>query len=185
MSEGGAVAGSGDGRAGLFARVLALVLVLDVSTKLLVQRALRPYQQVEILGDWVRLTYIFNPGAAFGIHVGEHSRIVFLALSVVALIALLAMYRVTPPDHRVRLASIALICAGAIGNLIDRLRSARGVVDFVDIGIGDVRWPVFNVADVAVTTGALLLAISLWQEEHEAHRRRERPGSGEESGRRG
>jgi signal peptidase II len=78
------------------------------------------------------------------------------------------MYWVTPARHRIRLAAIALICGGAIGNLIDRVRSARGVIDFVDIGVGDVRWPVFNVADVAVTTGAILLALTLWQEEHEA-----------------
>ncbi|MFO7895202.1 MAG: signal peptidase II [Longimicrobiales bacterium] len=142
------------------------VLVLDVTTKLLVQRTFRPYQQVEILGDWVRLTYIYNPGAAFGIYLGEYSRVIFLALSLVALVALLAMYRATPARDRVRLASIALVCAGAIGNLIDRVRSPRGVVDFMDMGIGDLRWPVFNVADVAVTTGAILLALSLWQEEH-------------------
>jgi signal peptidase II len=65
----------------------------------------------------------------------------------------------------VRLLAISLICAGAIGNLVDRVRSHRGVVDFLDIGIGDLRWPVFNVADIAVTTGAVFLALSLWREE--------------------
>lgn len=150
----------------IFGWILGGVLALDVATKFLVQRTFRPYQQVEILGDWVRLTYIYNPGAAFGIYLGEYSRVIFLALSLVALGALLAMYRATPAGDRVRLASIALVCGGAIGNLIDRVRSPRGVVDFMDIGIGDLRWPVFNVADVAVTTGAILLALSLWQEEH-------------------
>ena len=182
MREAGAAAGSGRGgrKARLFAGVIGLVLALDVSTKLLVQRAFRPYQQIEIVGDWVRLTYIFNPGAAFGIYLGEHSRIIFLVLSLVALVALLGMYRVTPASQKVRLASIALICGGAVGNLIDRVRSVRGVVDFIDIGVGAVRWPVFNVADVAVTTGALLLAITLWQEEHEAHQARPRPSPGGE-----
>ncbi len=166
MSDG--VVARGRGRKGrLLAGVLGLVLALDVTTKILVQRAFRPYQQIELLGDWVRLTYVFNPGVAFGIHLGEHSRLVFLVLSVVALGALLAMYRVTPPRDRVRLVAIAMICGGAIGNLIDRVRSARGVIDFVDIGVGDVRWPVFNVADVAVTTGAILLALTLWREERQ------------------
>jgi signal peptidase II len=143
------------------------VLVIDVATKLAVQRAFEPYDQVEILGDYLRLTYIHNPGAAFGIYLGDYSRVIFLLLSLVALGALLAMYWVTPGRNRVRLTAIALVCGGAIGNLIDRVRSHHGVVDFLDMGIGDqLRWPVFNVADVAVTTGAILLALSLWQEEH-------------------
>ena len=171
--EGGPVGWNG-AKGGLFAGVVGLVLVFDVATKLAIQRTFRIAQQVELLGDYVRLTYIYNPGAAFGIHLGEHSRIIFLLLSLVALAALLAMYWVTPARDRVRLAAIALVCGGAIGNLIDRVRSPRGVVDFMDVGFGTTRWPVFNVADVAVTIGAILLAASLWREEHDA--RPDRPG---------
>jgi signal peptidase II len=65
--------------------------------------------------------------------------------------------------------ALALVCAGAIGNLIDRLRSFFGVVDFIDIGIGDARWPTFNVADMAVSIGAGLLAYVLWKEDQAAH----------------
>lgn len=153
------------GKAMLFGGVLAGVLTLDLITKLLIQRSFTLYQQVPIIGDYVRLTYIYNPGAAFGIHLGEYSRFIFLFLSLLALTALAAMYWVTPARDRVRLASIALICGGALGNLLDRVRSADGVVDFLDVGIGNLRWPVFNVADVAVTTGAIFLALSLWREE--------------------
>ena len=188
----GPVAGQGLGgvKARIFFGVLGVILALDITTKLLVERTFRLYQQVEVVGDVIRLTYIHNPGAAFGIYLGEYSRLIFLTLSLVALAALLGMYWVTPARDRVRLASIALVCGGAIGNLIDRIRSSRGVVDFVDIGIGDVRWPVFNVADVAVTIGAILLALSLWQEEHGRPDRAEAraapedvsPGDGRESG---
>jgi signal peptidase II len=139
--------------------------VLDVSTKLLVQANFHLYQQVDLVGEYLRLTYIYNPGAAFGIHLGQYSREIFLVLSVVALAALLAMYWYTPVTDRVRLMSIALICGGAIGNLIDRIRSEAGVVDFIDVGVGTIRWPVFNIADMAVTTGAIILALSLWREE--------------------
>jgi signal peptidase II len=125
---------------------------------------------VDLIGEYLRLTYIHNPGAAFGIHVGEYSRIIFLVLSVVALVALAAMYWSTPLKDKVRLTAISLICAGALGNLIDRVRSAQGVVDFIDVGIGDLRWPVFNVADIAVTTGAIFLALSLWQEDRDSGR---------------
>ncbi|HSJ05671.1 MAG TPA: signal peptidase II [Longimicrobiales bacterium] len=149
----------------LFFVVLAGVLVLDVSTKLMVQQNFHLYQQVDIVGEYLRLTYIYNPGAAFGIQLGEYSREIFLVLSLVALAALAAMYWFTPAGDRVRLLAIALICGGAVGNLIDRIRSEAGVVDFIDIGVGDIRWPVFNVADMAVTTGAIILALSLWREE--------------------
>lgn len=165
-------------KAGLFFGILVTVIAFDVVTKMLIQRSFRLYQQVDVIGSYVRLTYIHNPGAAFGIHVGEYSRVIFLALSVVALVALAGMYWATPARDRVRLASIALICAGAVGNLIDRVRSHAGVVDFLDVGIGDLRWPVFNVADIAVTTGAIFLALSLWQEEQEPRRR----GGGREDG---
>jgi signal peptidase II len=152
----------------VFFMVVAGILVLDLSTKLLVQRHLFLYQQIDIIGEYVRLTYIYNPGAAFGISVGQHSRLIFLGLSVIALAALVGMYWYTPVGDRVRLMAISLICGGALGNLIDRVRSESGVVDFIDVGVGDIRWPVFNIADMAVTTGAIVLALSLWKEEQGA-----------------
>jgi signal peptidase II len=158
------------GKAALFGGVLGGVLSLDLITKLIVQRTMTLYQQVDVVGSYVRLTYIHNPGAAFGIEVGPHSRYIFLFLSMLALFALLAMYWVTPAKDRVRLAAIALICGGALGNLLDRVRSAQGVVDFLDVGVGDLRWPVFNIADIAVTSGAIFLALSLWREEQQNER---------------
>lgn len=153
------------GKVTLFFAIVAVVFALDVATKALVQSSFHLYQQVDLLGSYVRLTYIYNAGAAFGIQLGAYSRPVFLVLSLLALVALGAMYWITPVTDRMRLISIALICGGALGNLADRVRSVRGVVDFLDIGVGSVRWPVFNVADTAVTIGAVLLAVSLWREE--------------------
>jgi signal peptidase II len=156
--------GSG-GKVLLFAAIAGGVLAFDIATKVVVVRTINLYQQIPIIGDYVRLTYIHNPGAAFGIEVGAHSRVVFLVLSALALVALGAMYWFTPASDRMRLAAIALICGGALGNLMDRVRSEAGVVDFLDVGVGTVRWPVFNIADIAVTTGAIILALSLWKEE--------------------
>ena len=155
----------GGTKAVVFLAVLTAVLVLDIGTKLLVQEHFFLYQQVDIVGEYVRLTYIYNPGAAFGIHLGENSREIFLVLSLIALAALVGMYWYTPVTDRTRLIAISLICGGAVGNLIDRIRSESGVVDFIDVGVGTIRWPVFNVADMAVTTGAIILALSLWKEE--------------------
>ncbi|MGQ0560252.1 MAG: signal peptidase II [Gemmatimonadota bacterium] len=160
------------GKAGLFVAVLGSVVAFDFVTKLLITRTFTLYDRVDIIGEYVRLTYIHNPGAAFGIHLGPYSRIIFLVLSVVALVALAGMYWATPAKDKSRLVAIALICGGALGNLLDRIRLSAGVVDFLDIGVGDVRWPVFNVADVAVTTGAIFLALSLWKEEQELPRER-------------
>jgi signal peptidase II len=113
---------------------------------------------------------VYNPGAAFGIHVGPYSRVVFSVLTLAALAILWRLFRGTRSGDYQRLLALALVSAGAVGNLLDRLRSARGVVDFIDLGVGDWRWPTFNVADIAVTSGALLLASVLWREDREAAR---------------
>lgn len=152
-------------KTGLYVGIVGGVVLIDIITKVIVQRTLPPYTPVPVLGDFFRLTYIYNPGAAFGLHLGQYSRFLFFALALIAVIVLFFMYRSTPKEDRWRLVSIALVTGGAIGNLIDRVRSPRGVVDFFDVGIGNMRWPVFNIADIAVTTGAILLAISLWREE--------------------
>ena len=64
--------------------------------------------------------------------------------------------------------ALALVCGGAIGNLIDRVASAKGVIDFIDVGVSEItRWPTFNVADMAVSFGAFLLAWVLWEEDRD------------------
>jgi signal peptidase II len=155
----------GGGKLAMYLTLVGVIVALDALTKYVVQQTLVLYHPVPVLGDVFRLTYIYNPGAAFGLHLGSYSRYIFLTLTVVAVVVLFVWYRSTPADDRLRLIAIASVTGGAIGNLIDRVRSHRGVVDFLDVGIGAVRWPVFNIADIAVTTGAILLAISLWKEE--------------------
>jgi signal peptidase II len=90
---------------------------------------------------------------------------------MLALVVLGAMVRQTSGSHRVRLMALGLVCGGAVGNLIDRVRSSRGVVDFIDVGVGQLRWPTFNVADMAVTCGAIALALVLWAEGRRADER--------------
>jgi signal peptidase II len=139
------------------------VVALDLVTKRIAIAALA-HAPVPILGDWLTLRLVFNPGAAFGIHVGEYSRWVFTVLALVALVVLGSMARHTRPTQWVRLVALGLVCGGAVGNLVDRVRSSRGVVDFIDVWIGPFHWPTFNVADMAVTCGAVVLAAVLWQE---------------------
>jgi len=154
----------------LFWGTAGAVVVSDVITKLIAESMLSPRTPLAVIGDLVQLRLVYNQGAAFGLDVGENSRWVFFGLAIVALVVLGSMVRSTRAGDWFRLLALALVCGGAAGNLIDRIRSAQGVVDFVDIGVGGWRWPTFNVADSAITVGAIALAISLWQEGR-AHQR--------------
>jgi signal peptidase II len=157
----------------LFWAVAGAVVVLDLLTKQIAVATLGGGRRVHLLGDWLFFRLVHNPGAAFGIEAGPPamSRVVFMGLAVVALLVLGTMVRQTHPSQRVRLTTLALVCGGAVGNLIDRIRSARGVVDFIDVYIGPLHWPTFNVADMAVTCGAVALAAVLWQEGRASHER--------------
>lgn len=158
-------------KAVLFWPLLLVVVALDVTTKSLAVTYLVPeHVSRAVVGDWVQLTLAYNPGASFGIDVGPYSRIVFSGLALLALVILAQLYRATAPADRPRATALALVCAGALGNMLDRVRSSRGVVDFIDLGIRDARFYTFNVADVAITTGAILLAWVLWQEDRNQSR---------------
>lgn len=165
-AEPSAVAAPGrlSGRVALTVIPIAIVLTLDVITKAWVMSTFQLYEQTPVLGEFFRFTYTHNRGAAFGLDIGEHSRIFFLVLSLVALGVLGAIYRATPTWDRLRIFALSLVAGGALGNIWDRIRLERGVVDFLDFGIGTHRFPVFNVADSAVTIGATLLLISFWLE---------------------
>ena len=124
----------------------------------------------DVFGDYLRFTLVFNRGAAFGTHVGDASRWVFTGLAMVILVVLIRMAWQSAPGEWAKLFALGLVCGGAIGNLIDRLRWASGVVDFIDVGLGPHRFWVFNVADSAVSIGAVLLVLLLWSEDRRAAR---------------
>lgn len=145
--------------------IAGTLVVVDAVTKWVIQVHFRLGESVPVLGDIVRLTYVLNPGAAFGLHVGPYSRQVFATLALVAVVVIAAVIRKTPAGERRHLVALSLIMGGALGNLVDRFRASGGVVDFLDVGFGVLRWPVFNLADVGVTTGAVLLVMLLWNEE--------------------
>lgn len=149
----------------VFWTAVVVVIALDVLTKALAVRYLIPFHTQRVVGNVVRFTLAYNPGAAFSMSLGQNSRYIFGAFAVVAMVILWRLYRATIGDDTRRVLALGLAWGGAAGNLLDRFRSARGVVDFIDIGVGDVRFWTFNVADSAVTVGALLLAWVLWRED--------------------
>ena len=151
--------------------VVGGIVLADAFTKLVaVDRLVPVHTPHPVFGEWLRWTLVYNPGAAFGFHLGPYSRWIFIALTFVALGVLWSMYRTSEPNARMKVLALASIAGGAIGNLIDRVRSARGVVDFIDVGVGAWRWPTFNIADIAVSCGAIALAIVLWREDAELAR---------------
>jgi signal peptidase II len=163
----------------LFWPVLVALVGADRITKSVAEELLWPRGVPRpVFGEWFRWTLVYNPGAAFGLHLGPYSRWIFLALTLGALAILFHLYRTTEAGNKWRVLSLGLVSAGAIGNLIDRIISPNGVVDFIDIGLGDMRWPTFNVADMAVSVGAILLATVLWKED-EATARRNAEAKGE------
>ncbi len=148
------------------------VLILDQATKLTVKSTMELYQSIPILGDFFRLTFVENSGMAFGISFGENT--FFTVFSIIASIAILIYLFNMKGEHIYVRISMAVIFGGAIGNLTDRLIRGR-VVDFLDFDFFDIhipafhflfinfpgynmtRWPVFNVADMAVTIGMVAL----------------------------
>jgi signal peptidase II len=153
-------------RASRYLGTIGAIVLADQFTKMLAVDRLAPaYVPHPVFGEWFRLTLVYNPGAAFGLHLGPWSRWIFTGLTLVALVVLWRMYRDSGSGEAVKVAALAMVSGGAVGNLVDRLRSSRGVVDFLDVGVGAWRWPTFNLADIAVSCGAVLLAIVLWREE--------------------
>lgn len=149
----------------VFWTTAVLVIGVDILTKWLAVRYLLPHIPRRVIGDFARLTLAFNPGAAFSMSLGQYSRELFGTFAVAALFILWRIYRTTAANDTIKVLAVGLCWGGAAGNLVDRIRSSIGVVDFIDIGVGNVRFYTFNAADSAVTIGALLLAWVLWQED--------------------
>jgi signal peptidase II len=144
-------------RANRFWTIFLSIVLADVVTKRFAESSLVPYVPKNVIDDILRFTLAFNAGGAMSLSLGPASRWWFTLLSIATLFVLAYMYRQTSPTDRLQLASLALICGGAVGNLIDRIRSPLGVVDFIDIGIGPHRFWTFNIADIGVTFGTAAL----------------------------
>lgn len=157
--------------------VFLIWLVLDQVTKrIALDNLWPPGVPHEVLGEYLRFTLAFNRGAAMGMHLGEWSRPFFTVVALILLGVLgYVLVKKTAPGNRRQAAILGFIMAGAVGNLIDRLRDVRGVTDFIDIGVGTVRFWTFNVADMGITLGAIALALTM-QTDETPHRGAEATG---------
>ena len=134
--------------------VAGAIFLLDQLSKFLAERYLNPSESLVVIKDAFHLTLLYNTGAAFGIFKG--ATFFFIAVAIFASIAIIAYIRKAAKPFFLRDAGLGLILGGSLGNLVDRLRFGY-VIDFLDFRI----WPVFNVADSAVTIGAFLLITTL------------------------
>ncbi len=149
-------------------------MVLDQLSKALMASSMKMGESISVLGNFFRLTYVLNPGGAFGTKLG--SNIFYTILSVLAIIVAGYFFFKSKREDKIVLLTLSLVLGGALGNLIDRFRLGE-VIDFLDFDFINIRippfkagffdfsgfyldrWPVFNIADSAVTIGMLLI---LW-----------------------
>jgi signal peptidase II len=161
------------------AAVAGTVFVLDQITKAAIQQTMHLHESIPIIARLFSLTYIRNPGAAFGLFAeqGNGLRIAFFAtISVVAILFLGTLFVKTPKEARLGRLSIAMVMGGAMGNLVDRLRYGE-VVDFLDFYIGSYHWPAFNVADSSISVGVALMIWYFIREDRRANRPDQTPSA--------
>ena len=146
--------------------MLCFILAADITKELAVAH-IGLHERIDIIGSFVQLTLLYNRGGLFGIMQGH--QLFFLVVSCIVLVLLLVYYIYEKVKTGLFCNSMALIMAGAVGNILDRLLGKPGVVDFIYIGSDDVfRWPAFNIADSVIVIGAALLMFFYYQEEKKA-----------------
>lgn len=153
--------------------LMSVVFLLDQVTKYAIKHSMELGESIPVSGDFLKITYIENPGIAFGLQIGNH--LIFTILTVMVSLGIgIYLFTHRNESNCVKI-GLALILGGAFGNLIDRILYTR-VVDFIDIGIRSFRWPVFNIADSAVVIGMVMLFIKIFildskkeEEKQEAH----------------
>ena len=140
----------------------AVIIALDQITKSAITARFILHESYPVIHGLFNLVYVMNPGAAFGFlaDASETFRYIFFTGITVAAVMLIVYYLIkSNPRNLMLVGSLTLIFGGAVGNLIDRLRFGA-VVDFLDVFIGSAHWPAFNVADSAITVGAVLM---IWE----------------------
>jgi len=148
-----------------FFLISSIVVFLDQISKIFIKQYWIDnnlhYTSINIFGNYLRFVFIENPGIAFGIDTSKY-HIYITIITVLAVIVLIYYLYALIIENSYECLSWSFILGGAIGNCIDRVMvlipnsQYRGVVDFIDMGIGPYRWYVFNIADAAITIGLII-----------------------------
>ena len=137
-----------------------LVFVIDQLVKHLVVSTMHLGQSFPVIKGIFHITYVLNPGAAFGML--EHQRWFFIIVALAAVLLGVFFYKRLQQESILMRSGAGLLLGGAVGNLADRIQSGL-VVDFLDFRV----WPVFNIADIAICAGAGILIYDIWQRRNE------------------
>jgi len=138
--------------------IVSSIIIFDQLSKQLVVSMMELGQSITLIRNFLYLTYVRNPGAAFGMF--PYQTAFFIAVTLVVVVLILYYYRYLSEDHRWMRLGLSLQLGGALGNLIDRITSAY-VIDFINFTI----WPpVFNLADAAIVTGIAVFLVAFWRD---------------------
>jgi signal peptidase II len=140
----------------IFIGLAATVFIVDQLTKAWLVSTLSPGERLQIVGDYIRLIHSQNTGALFGLF---RDQALFFAVVSVGVVGAIVWFHHSSGRNTLLSISLGLLLGGALGNMADRFRIGY-VVDFVDVGIGDLRFYTFNVADSAISLAILLLLIT-------------------------
>ena len=155
------------GKYRIFALTVSISLLLDQLSKIYIDNNFVLGEARRVITNFFHLTYVRNPGAAFGILSDSAIRMpFFITVSLLASLGILWYIRQIPSEKRWQHLSLGLILSGALGNLIDRIRFGE-VVDFLDVHWYNYHWPAFNVADSAICVGVTIMLICTWHEERQ------------------
>jgi signal peptidase II len=149
-----------------------VIIILDQITKIWVQGSISMYESIPVIPGFFDLVHVLNKGAAFGflnradIHWQTYF---FIGVSALAVVLIFHLVRTVDRTDPFMFTGLGCILGGALGNMIDRIRIGQ-VIDFLDFHVAGHHWPAFNVADMAISVGALLLLISFYQRKKNASR---------------
>lgn len=148
--------------------VVALLLVLiDQATKFYIDQSMLLYASIPVIDSFFSITYVRNPGAAFGMFAASGFRIPFLiGVSMFAMVVIVFVVHKLPGKEKTPVIALSCVFAGACGNLIDRIRFGE-VIDFLDVYWRSHHWPTFNIADSAICLGVFLYVLYTMKEERQ------------------
>ncbi|ORU00695.1 Lipoprotein signal peptidase [Anaerovibrio sp. JC8] len=132
-----------------------IVFIIDQLVKSYVTASMHLGQSIPVINDFFHITYVLNPGAAFGMFANQ--RVMFIVVAVVLCAVVLYYRKQLAKESMLMKYGVSMLLSGAVGNLYDRLQSGL-VVDFFDFRV----WPVFNIADIAICVGAALIVIDIF-----------------------
>lgn len=142
-------------------KYVAIVLMIDQFIKLLIQKNMQLYQEISIIPHFFSLCYVKNTGAAFSLL--ENATLLLIIISVLFIVVIDNMIKKETENlDNLSIVSLGMILGGIFGNLIDRILY-RSVIDFISFSFGSYHFPIFNIADMGITIGVILLVIDLWK----------------------